>query len=176
MAITITVEDGSIVADANSYIDQTYFRAFTVERGVDHSATADDVIAAALIEAMDLLDSYAERFAGARYDESTPQELEWPRSGYYRSGAAIDYTAIPNAVKKCQAQLAFDHINGIDLQPNQSIAEKGAVLSENIAGAVSLTYAEAKPRTGIEAFSKAINFLKPVLKSGGTGSTPVTRV
>lgn len=162
MAITITVEDGSVVADANSYVDLAYIRAFSLERGTDHSATPDDALAAGLINAMDLLESKAEDFSGER--KSDLQELEWPRVGYFRSGASIDSTVIPNAVKKCQAQLALESLSA-NLQPNKTASDKGQVLSESVAGTVSKSYAQTTVASGIGQFPKAMNFLKPVLKN-----------
>lgn len=77
MAITLTVEDGTGLANANSYVSQadadTYFanRANTVWAAADNDAKA-----AALIQATQYLDTrYA--FKGERL--TTTQALAWPR-------------------------------------------------------------------------------------------------
>ena len=54
MAITITVEDGSNVANANSFVTIAEARSYAVERGVTLSATDDDV-AVQIIKAKTIL-------------------------------------------------------------------------------------------------------------------------
>lgn len=72
MTATIIVEDGTKVANANSYISVANFQTYASDRGITISGTEEDL----LIQAMDYLENLD--FKGYRLTED--QALEWPRS------------------------------------------------------------------------------------------------
>lgn len=106
--MTIIVEDGSIIANANSYV--TAIEAddyFTYERpGVpDWDGFDDDTKEASLRFAVKLLDE--ECWVGLRTSPST-QELGWPRSNVYDADRRVyfDPNEIPSFLKCAQMELA----------------------------------------------------------------------
>ena len=80
MAVTLIVEDGSIVANANSYADVDEFTAYYEAhlRGADMVALDEATISQLLIMATRAIDAGIE-FKGSQV--SIDQSLEWPRFG-----------------------------------------------------------------------------------------------
>ena len=85
MALTLTVEDGSIVANANSYASLDQIKAYNAQRNVALPTTGDDAIIALAMQAMDYLEAYEPRWKG---DRAQPllQALSWPRQNVYMFG------------------------------------------------------------------------------------------
>ena len=104
----LIVEDGSIVADANSYIAYDYALAYHALRGNSAWAAASDADQQyAIIRATQAVDSvYKGKWKGNPTEYGT-QELEWPRSGVTVGSTSIDDDVIPAAIKKavCEAAL-----------------------------------------------------------------------
>lgn len=73
MAITIVVEDGSGVTNANSYVSVADARIYASNRGVELPLD-DDELAAMLIRSTDYLEAQACRFQGK--PTSTTQALQ----------------------------------------------------------------------------------------------------
>lgn len=107
--MALVIEDGTIVAGANSYIDIPAAKAYAAARGVDLGL--DDVVTEQrLLLAMDYLESLS--YKGVR-TEPDVQELSWPRYGVTFDGVTILDTVIPNRLKHAQAQLAIELFNGV---------------------------------------------------------------
>ena len=104
----LIVEDGSIVADANSYIAYDYALAYHALRGNSAWAAASDADQQyAIIRATQAIDSiYKGKWKGSPTEYGT-QELEWPRSGVTVGSTSIGDDTIPAAIKKavCEAAL-----------------------------------------------------------------------
>ena len=85
MALTVTVEDGSIVANANSYATLAQVQAYNQQRNVALPTSGDDATIALMMQAMDFLESFEPQWKG---DRSVPllQELSWPRMNVYLFG------------------------------------------------------------------------------------------
>jgi hypothetical protein len=119
MAITITVEDGSIVENANSFVSVADAKTYASDRGVN-LGTDDDAIAAKLIVAMDYFLTFADQWKG--HPVSAIQSLAWPRKyavlepsqGYYPSDA------IPQNLVYAQVQATMAIHAGITLLPNSA--------------------------------------------------------
>src|ERR1044072_1066406 len=99
MAITIIVEDGTGVTDANAYVDVAAARAYAEQRGVTLPAD-DDVIAAWLIQATDYLESFACKYQGRKTD--CAQSLQWPRKCVVICCAPFPDNEIPKQLKSAQ--------------------------------------------------------------------------
>jgi hypothetical protein len=104
----LIVEDGSIVADANSYIAYDYALAYHALRGNSAWAAASDADQQyAIIRATQAIDSiYKGKWKGSPTEYGT-QELEWPRQDVVVNGTELDDDLIPAALKKavCEAAL-----------------------------------------------------------------------
>lgn len=114
--MALVIEDGSIVANANSFVTVAEIRAYALARGITVSATDSEVEPHA-IKAMDYIEvKEAEgRLAGSRV--SAEQTLPYPRTGVYIYGVLVPDTVIPNAAKRAQLQLSLDSSQGVNLMP-----------------------------------------------------------
>lgn len=113
--MALIIEDGSIVANAQSYASAADVRAFAILRGVALSAD-DAVVEAQIISAMDYIESKEPKMKGSRV-EST-QSLSWPRANapiqcndYYPDDQ------IPPQLKQALGHLVIAQFNGAVLMP-----------------------------------------------------------
>lgn len=133
MAVTIIVEDGSCVPNANSYIDVEYATQYLEDRGL--KIPAEDKLKPMLINAMDFMESL-NRYKGKRTNQD--QELQFPRSGLYSDGVEIPGNTIPVAIKRAQAQLVADTVqSGKPLLSNST----NYALKKRVLGPLTLEYA-----------------------------------
>lgn len=157
--MAITIEDGTGVADAVSYVTAAEARTYASARGVTLSAV-DAEVEALLVKAGDYLLSVESRFKGTR--TTSVQRLPFPRSGVYLHG---DYylgeNTIPVALKEAQIQLAID-AQTVDLQPTQD----GLSVTREKIGPIETEYSTASGSTS-PSFRKALDLLSPLFKDGG---------
>lgn len=123
--MALTVEDGTIVAGANSYCTLAEFKAYHADRANPHT-NDDAALSAALIKGTAYVDGkYGHRLKGVR---STPiQRLNWPRAGvllqeggsqllpvsaYSPAYMVIPATEIPDAVKDATCEAAYRALSG----------------------------------------------------------------
>jgi len=160
--MTIIVEDGSIVANANSYATAAELSAYADLRGVTIS-TDESVL---LIKAMDWLDQYANRWKGDRTDDD--QVLEWPRINVilYDAGPYLGQNTIPAELKNLQMTVALAAAD-VNLLPTHDIGQKGSVIEETVHGAVTLRYENTGKLMRLPAVTSAEAFLSVLLKSAG---------
>lgn len=166
--MALTIEDGSGVAGANSYIDVAAARAYAVARGLTLPA-ADGDVEALLIKSMDFIEAYRGDFQGLK--TAATNSLQWPRTGVTLDGYPLAEDAIPQVLKDAQAQLAVDAQNA-DLMPTGSGRE---VVMERV-DVVQVQYAESGNTNPQPIFTKAEALLKPLFKSGLFGSLRSLRV
>jgi len=109
--MAIVVEDGTIVADANSYVTLAEVRAYATLRGITVPA-ADGDLEKHLHLAMDWFES--EDFPSARLDAT--QELSFPRDVIVVDGVRYMEGAIPKLVKQIICEATCTSVT-IALQP-----------------------------------------------------------
>jgi hypothetical protein len=161
MAVTVTVEDGSGVEDANSYQSVADWKTYADQMGWSHSAYTDDQIGSALIRGTAAIDmNYGARFPGVQTHEAD-QSLMWPRkSGYVRdgvfyagspatitlsSGWSIPVDEIPAALVRATAEAAWRELQSPGaLTPD---LERGGAIKSLKAGSVGIEYASTAPAT-----------------------------
>lgn len=102
MAISLIVEDGSIVAGSNTYANATYVDTYCTNMGYDDwQSGGSDKSKSAILRAMSYIDS--KNFCGIK--SSSNQELEFPRIGLLdSSGYQISSSEIPEDLKKALAE------------------------------------------------------------------------
>ena len=121
--MALILEDGSIVANAASFVSVAEITAYAVERGVTVSATASDVEILAR-KAMDWLISKESTLAGVRVDNA--QTLPYPRTGVTVHGFEVLSTEIPALIKEVQMQAATD-AHSVDLLPTHAATPEGKI-------------------------------------------------
>jgi len=160
MPITITVENGTNVPNANSYNTIAEFRAFALNRGVALSSV-DDTLAAMLIQATDYLESKAEKYKGL--PTNTDQALQWPRTGVYIYEVELASNSIPKQLKIAQLMLGLAVNDGLKLLPNFSPQD---YVVEEVVGPIKTKYADPVS-VGIEnTFTGVDAFLEPLFIQG----------
>lgn len=113
--MALIIEDGTVVANANSYVTLVEYRAFALARGVVVPAVDADA-EVQLIEAMDYLEAQRSKYQGHKTDDA--QALQWPRTGVtIDCYIIVSSDAIPNELKQAQMRLAMEVNAGNILMP-----------------------------------------------------------
>ncbi len=102
--MTLIIEDGSIVANANSFTTDAELVAYAAERGLTVPATESERDQLQ-IRGVDYLTSQEDYLNGVRV--SSVQELIYPRSGVYINGFAFASDDIPKELKYAQMEAAI---------------------------------------------------------------------
>lgn len=156
--MALTVEDGSIVAGANSYVDLTFASEYFAARGTTWPAAspANADAEAALVRATAYIEAkYGASFSGSRV-AGREQPLLWPRTGAEdRDGEPIPEDEIPVELKNavCEAALR-EYTTPGSLQPD---LERGGAIQRVKAGSVEVEYrGDASANTVFAAIDRAI--------------------
>lgn len=183
MAATVTVEDGSGVAGANSYVSVADWKAYAVNNGWDYAgagegATAytDDQIGAALIRAATWLDAaYYSRWPGVP-TYLAEQPMAWPRkagciiqgqfvaSDYLLTvtdarGIPIAVDAIPLPLIRAQNEAAWRELQAAGtLAPD---VDAGGAIKKMEAGSVAIEYRDGAPKA--QSFPAIDGILAPLI-------------
>lgn len=104
--MTLIVEDGTSVENANSYVSETEYLAWADARFGISRATAPATEEAAAPLILRATDSFEmNRFKGIK--TSSSQSLQWPRTGVYIDNIYIESNAVPNEVKLAIYELTY---------------------------------------------------------------------
>lgn len=141
--MAIVVEDGTVVAAANSYITIDEFQAWADARGIAYGT--DFTISHQLFRATDYFESLS--FKGVKHTEDQP--LQFPRDDLYIDGYAVDSDEIPKEVKVAIYELIKIEIDG-DSKLSPSERE---VTSEQI-DSIKITY---KDNAGMKRSTPALD-------------------
>lgn len=114
--ITLVVETGAGLANANSYCDKSTANAFHEIEGNEAWNNANDADKdRALIRATRYLDTYSD-YPG--YPTTNAQGLLWPREGVFNTQLGEEYAAnvVPNPLRYAVAELAAWLVAGNNLE------------------------------------------------------------
>lgn len=156
MPITIIVETGSGVANANSYVSVSEARDYAANRGVT-LPVEDDEVAAFLIKATDYLESLACKYQGKKTD--CAQSLQWPRTGVVICCVDVAGNAIPKELKQAQMALVLVQNEGLVLQPNITA---GDFITEETVGPITTKYANPIQAGITPQFTSVESLLQPL--------------
>lgn len=153
--MALTIEDGTIVADADSFATLDEFISYSANYGV--TIPDDEVDLEALLRRAYL------QMDGMDWNGRAVNALQtgpWPRECAYRNEFLIDSDSIPAQIKLGQMALAAE-IYADDQDPPEG--RIGAVKSETV-GPISTTYAtapnyKARPAAGRRSFAHFSGFL-----------------
>lgn len=172
--MTITVEDGTVVANANSYVSVAEWKAWAEPRGI--TMPADDAdIEPWLIKAFDYIELLRDRYKGET--TTSGQALSWPRSCVYYEGSEIDENSIPARLKQAQIQLAIYSSRGIELSPiNEGVRGGSQFLIKQKLGPIEREYSEAAflAANQMPSFYPVDKLLSAFMRVGA-GQIPVSR-
>jgi hypothetical protein len=164
--MSLIVEDGSIVADANGYITVLFLDTYWADRDDKLQQTKEAKEAAVIVatQYVDLNNSWN----GAIVDST--QALDWPRSGVQDDeGRTVLSTVIPEQLKSAVAEYAKRQLTA-PLQPD--VSELGTVKRVKKKVDVIETETEYSDNTGgyfgLKSYPLADKYLIG-LRRGGTG-------
>jgi hypothetical protein len=163
--MALIVEDGSIVAGANSYITVDEYIEWADSRfGSRSTAPSCDSDAEALIlRAMDYFDS--QNFQGKKVISTQP--LQWPRSWVVIDGYSVEADEIPEEVKRSIFELTYAEEIGEGML---SVIDR-KVKKEKVAS-IEVEYSDgSSPRSIVSAVPSAMRKLLAV----GSGGFMVSR-
>ena len=116
--MALIVEDGTIVANANSYNTVAEIRAYAVARG-STLPVADEDVEVLAIQATDYLESFYKKYQGYRTDPAN-QVLQFPRTGVVLyDDYEVGSNEIPTLLKNAHAQATIEAYES-DLMPNHT--------------------------------------------------------
>jgi hypothetical protein len=162
--MALVVEDGTGVADANSYIDLDDLEAYAAERGLTIATTdADNEVF--ILRAMDYIE--ARPFQGKKY--LADQALQWPRDLVYIDGYLIGVDVIPANLKKAVSQLVIEQVSGVSLYPEAKTSTTVGNITRETVGPLTTEYSAmgTVASTSPIKFASVELFLKPLLSGCG---------
>lgn len=156
--MSLIPEDGTIVVDANTFIDLNYSRAFALARGVTLSAD-DTTLEVIVIKSMDYLIEFEDSLLGCRLGPE--QELMYPREKVVYFGEDLAEDAIPRELLKAQAVAVMEISAGVDPTPNETSVR----VIKNKVGPIEQTFSD-KGSAGVKPILNKVKVaLSPLLKS-----------
>lgn len=171
--MALIVEDGTVVANANTFATVEQARDFAAERGVTLPA-ADDDVEVLLIKAGDYLNSLEQQYSGSRM-QPLLQGMCYPRTGSTMFTAPFPNDEIPVLLIKAQCQLCLEVNSGVQLFPSH---EAGAgVIKKDKTGPLETEYFEGASVSLTSPLLTAVNgFLSPLLSRSGGYSLTTLRI
>jgi hypothetical protein len=165
--LTLTVEDGTEVVDANTYISMADCSTYNIEVGnYAWSSYAQIDREAAILRAMRWIKGLETKWLGYRTTQT--QELAWPRSGMYNlDDVLLGDDVIPEELKDALCEAAWHEITSKDVLNPGLTTSGGGVLEKKVkAGPVESTTkysAATTTNTEFPAIMAMIeHFMKPV--------------
>lgn len=153
--MAIVVEDGSIVAGANSYVTVAELQAYATARGV----TIDGQAEKHLTQAMD----YIENLIFKGYKKTQDQPLQWPRMDVFIDGYLWRSDEIPNELKNGLMQCAIAIHEG-----NDPLQDAPRAVQRQKVDVIEVEYAPGASSVVIN--KKIMHMLKKLLVGGNGGN------
>jgi len=129
--MTLIIEDGSVVANANSYITVAQFKDWADSRGITYGT--DQEVEQGILRAMDWFER--QFFIGNKANENQP--LQWPRTEALIDGYYADATEIPKEVVT-----ALYEATKVELDGNSQLNNEDRRTIREQVGDISVEYAE----------------------------------
>ena len=109
--MALTTEDGSIVANSDTYVSRADYITYAVNRGITISDNAATDVQ--LLQAAEYIDRHEDNLKGDLVERD--QSMAFPRSGLTIDGWYWGSDEIPRQVILCQLAFALDINAGMDL-------------------------------------------------------------
>lgn len=161
--MALVVEDGSIVAGADSYLSLEDARALAAKYG--YVLPDDDTEAeAALRNGAMYVGLQEPAMCGRRV--SAAQSLSFPRTGISLYGFSVANNVIPDQVKLAQLIAGVEYGNGADVRAS---SDGRVTTMERVEGAVTVQYANNGNTGATITITAAMDALRPLLCGPNNG-------
>lgn len=167
----LIIEDGSIVANADSYVTRADYITYAASFGITIAdAEAADI---ELRKAAQFIDSHESQFMG--YKVNRDQTMAFPRYDVVVDNWWWTHQEIPRNLILCQMAYALDVNAGIDLW-NRPVNPNLIAKRKKVEGAVEVEYAvDQKTGQKMSRASTADALLKSLMKKSGLTSMSLVR-
>lgn len=170
----LIVEDGTGLADADSYISLEDARTYGIKFG--YTLPVDDDEASVFLRKATLyVDLFEGSFSGERLVDT--QSLAWPRTNAYKCAGRdqiyLPSDSVPIEIQHAQVIAAHYYAAGIDVRANN---DGKAIAAEEVVGAVKVAYFDNGKTGGTIDLTEADDKLANFLCGGSTLSMRTVRV
>jgi len=163
--MALIVEDGSVVAGADSYVSLSDARALATRYGLE--LPEDDTAAEiALRNGAVYVGLQEVAMCGRRV--SPYQTLAFPRTGIWLYGFSVAANSVPASVLQAQVIAAAEYGAGTDVRGS---TDGRATASERVEGAVTVTYFDTGSTGATTTITAALDALRPLLCGASGGSS-----
>lgn len=115
--MALTVEDGSGIPGAESYVDVAVLQAFAAARG--YSLPADVATLEQVLRlGTEFIETYWKQFKGDRKADPVDQGLQWPRINVVIDGFTVSDTTMPVPLLNATAHAAYEITLGNEPLPS----------------------------------------------------------
>ena len=161
----LTIEDGSGVVGANSFVTDVEYLAFAKLKGYDVPSTQPDR-EANLSKAYDFLNfTYESKLQGYRVKPQIQTGI-MPRSYVYAYEVLIDNTTIPQDFKNAQMLAALSINGGVDIN---AVKDTANLASFSVPGVYSESYQSGASTPTIAQMPAVSRTLRPYTNAGASG-------
>lgn len=164
--MALIVENGDIVANANSYNTRQELIDYAALRGV--ILPDDDTTDYKAVEAVDYLELFRNDYKGTETDPAN-QYLSFPREGITIGAGIVGKNTIPRKYKEAQAALVLLANSGLVLIPNRDVSQ--AFIKREKIGPIDTEFSEtiAQSAPSLPTMPIVAALLAPFLGSTGGG-------
>tara|TARA_R110000823_G_scaffold295316_1_gene414394 strand:- start:7425 stop:8258 length:834 start_codon:yes stop_codon:yes gene_type:complete len=162
----LIIEDGTVVANANSWVTDEEYKAYAKLKGYSIPATQPDR-EANLANAYDFINfTYEDRLQGWRVTPQT-QTGCMPRTNIYAYDVLVGSTSIPQDFKNAQMLASFSINDGVDINAVKDTANLAGFSVGS--GAYSESYQSNSSTPTLAQMPAVTKVLKPYTKAGLNG-------
>ena len=157
--MSLIVEDGTQVANANTYVSDSDYTTYATARGatVGADATAREI---ELIKAMDYIESFRNDFQGRK--TSSTQALQFPRIGVYIDGYSINSDSIPGELQRAQMEAAIIN-NSTDILPGAVTTTPTQNVQKEKVGSIEKEYFDQGQAVTTVNLTSVMVYLQPLM-------------
>lgn len=161
--MTLIIENGSIVPNADSYVTRAEYITYAAARGV--TIVDDETTDVKLRKAAEFINSHEPNLKGSKVEKDQP--LSYPRIGLVLENFSWSSNEIPRQVILAQLNVALDIEAGIDVY-NPPVNPQLGKKSVEVEGAVKIEYAiDNNSPMKVGRSSSATAIMSVLLKNSG---------
>ena len=152
--MTLIVEDGTGISNADTYVSISDHVAYAALYGITKTTTQAEID---LRKAMDFIEDPNKRYKGDKKYDSSINTLQFPRDNMRVNYSNIDYTTSLSMVSKLENEVALSIGNGVD-----PTAVQGRAIKTQTLGPLSQTFEDNASNTSYNP--KIDMYLQPLLR------------
>lgn len=161
----LIIEDGSVVANANSYVTDDELKQFAGLNNYDVPSTQPDREALLTKAYLWLNSTYEQRLQGYRVSPDIQTGM-FPRIGVYAYGTYVNSSTIPQDLKNAQIHAALSINDGVD---TNAVKDSADLASFEVVGVYKESYQSGDSTPTIAEMPAVTRFLKPYTKAASSG-------